>query len=113
MKPEEQQAAIAMACKWKLRWQNMGGGVLLDSKPKGHCWEVWTPPTPRFSRDPDSIAGPPDYLNDLNAMHEAEKFVKNVWGKYVKTLNSFTDPACATASQRAEAFLRTLNLYTL
>jgi len=55
----------------------------------------------------------PDYLNDLNAMHEAEKFVKNVWGKYVKTLNSFTDPACATAAQRAEAFLRTLNLYTL
>ena len=35
----------------------------------------------------------PDYCNDLNAMHEAEK-----------TLNHMT----ATARERAEAFLRTL-----
>jgi hypothetical protein len=53
----------------------------------------------------------PDYLNDLNAMHEAEKAVKNVWGKYVKQLNSIADPACATAAQRAEAFGKTLNLW--
>ncbi len=53
----------------------------------------------------------PDYFNDLNAMHEAEKAVKNVWGKYVKQLNSIADPACATATQRAEALGKTLNLW--
>ena len=65
----------------------------------------------------------PDYLNDLNAMHEAEKlFVKD----HVKTADFYAhlqtathriDPfSCptwhASATQRAEAFLRTLNLWT-
>lgn len=62
--------------------------------------------------DPHHLRQLPDYTKDLNAMHEAEETVKNVWGKYVKRLNAISDPACATASQRAEAFLRTLNLYT-
>jgi hypothetical protein len=60
----------------------------------------------------------PDYLNDLNAMHEAEKMLPSPshWISY----SSFLEPLCqdsvgffihATAAQRAEAFLRTLNLW--
>ncbi len=70
----------------------------------------------------------PDYPADLNAMHEAEKVLSekpdnglgslshgNPKGRYLHRLvevcgDSF--PIYATASQRAEAFLRTLNLWT-
>lgn len=62
----------------------------------------------------------PDYLNDLNAVHEAENTLDNStqngigqtqWHRYRDNLvnvtgNSF--PINATAHQRAEAFLRTL-----
>lgn len=64
----------------------------------------------------------PDYLNDLNAMHEAEKilirpslYAKGGWGMYLRHLSIVTDeqhPIDATAAQRAEAFLKTLNLWT-
>jgi hypothetical protein len=53
----------------------------------------------------------PNYFEDLNAVHELEKVVKKVWGKYVKILNSITDPACATAAQRCEAIGKTLGLW--
>lgn len=63
----------------------------------------------------------PDYLNDLNAMHEAEKVLTDdqLW-KYSVNLHSLVkeDPNNreswqfrATAAQRAEAFLRTLGLW--
>jgi hypothetical protein len=64
----------------------------------------------------------PDYLNDLNAMHEAEKVLTE---KQRMNYSDYTyDIACEsqkqtgkwtwislTAAQRAEAFLRTLNLW--
>ncbi len=53
----------------------------------------------------------PDYCNDLNAMHEAEKLLNTneLWENYKACiLNWMTEPVCATASQRAEAFLRTI-----
>lgn len=56
----------------------------------------------------------PDYLNDLNAMHEAEKILNDahLWNRYRGWLLTWmTEPICATAAQRAEAFLRTLNLW--
>ena len=53
----------------------------------------------------------PDYCNDLNAMHEAEKVLnKEQWvayGRELSRLNVFP-MVHATAAQRAEAFLRTL-----
>ena len=50
-----------------------------------------------------------DYCNDLNAMHEAEKVLSNnQWLDYVAALNQ---NVAATASQRAEAFLKKLNLW--
>lgn len=59
----------------------------------------------------------PDYLNDLNAMHEAEKVLHleiGLWGGYCGFLvkdNTWFSAVGATASQRAEAFLKTLNLW--
>jgi len=53
----------------------------------------------------------PDYLNDLNAMHEAEKQMntKVLWEAYkAHLLNWMTEPVCASARQRAEAFLKTI-----
>jgi hypothetical protein len=61
----------------------------------------------------------PDYFNDLNAMHEAEKticgenFDTPLWINYLCNLDRVVDKrrAHATASQRAEAFGKTLNLW--
>jgi hypothetical protein len=63
----------------------------------------------------------PDYLNDLNAMHQAEKVLRKVMKPsdndtiigdrmhdYAEHINYAFD---ATAAQRAEAFLKTLNLF--
>jgi hypothetical protein len=63
--------------------------------------------------------GLPDYLNDLNAMAKAEKSIgdKNLYRKFLYLVvlddpeNIANEPAWATAAQRAEAFLRTLNLW--
>lgn len=72
--------------------------------------------------DPDNFGGHPeaeplpvpDYLNDLNAIHEAEKvmtteqkreYVRNLFRKSQSDFESH----CATTAQRAEALLRTLN----
>ena len=69
----------------------------------------------------------PDYLNDLNAMHEAEKALpgQNERLKYYDTLRTTVLPigsdfggwdhafaiVHATAAQRAEAFLKTKGLW--
>lgn len=55
----------------------------------------------------------PDYCNDLNAMHEAEKMLTSEQvTSYVDLLEFMNErwatPAFGTAAQRAEAFLRTL-----
>lgn len=56
---------------------------------------------------------PPDYLNDLNAMHEAEKTMTGLQrDAYFDRLVWFGPPLFATAAQRAEAFGRTLGLWT-
>ena len=55
----------------------------------------------------------PDYLNDLNAMHEAEKIMSydEFDEYYVQLSMKMVRPFHATAAQRAEAFLKTLNLW--
>ena len=91
MSPEKQRVAIARACGWEYcdGWHHPDGGDCL-----------------------------PDYLNDLNAMHEAEKvltdrqtrtYTANLWRMthYAKIFSSIH----ATAPQRCEAFLRTLGLW--
>jgi hypothetical protein len=111
MTPEAQRIAIAEACGWMhvrslgcqyRRWHD------IDGKRYGETIECL-----------------PDYLNDLNAMASAEKMLPcERLGDYLNRLVELTgycdtktftqanfDLATATASQRAEAFLRALNLW--
>jgi hypothetical protein len=59
----------------------------------------------------------PDYLSDLNAMHEAEKVLTYEQRRvYCGKLFNLPAKECesntfATAAQRAKAFLRALNLW--
>jgi hypothetical protein len=107
MTPESQRIAIAEVCGWTKIMFVKETGKLVGTNPKGNSFRLRVP----------------DYLSDLNAMHEAEKvqeakdftFAKQYW----RTLCLVTgchhgsewEAAFATAAQRAEAFLRTLNLW--
>jgi hypothetical protein len=95
MTPEKQRIAIAEACGW-------------TTEHKG----LWVESLKTY-------AALPDYLNDLNAMHEAEKTLTekgvNTWWAYVDLINrrnltpfGQSTAVHATAAQRAEAFLRTI-----
>lgn len=59
----------------------------------------------------------PDYLNDLNAMHEAEKVlttndqVSNYENRLMEICGGYRRSLHSTAAQRAEAFLRTKGLW--
>ena len=98
MTPEQQRIAIAEACGWTLYYK---GAIRAD----GHRSEVWGKP-------PHEAL--PDYLNDLNAMHEAEKVIRERADRvdsYLDQLDGAMSGVHATAAQRAEAFLKTLNLW--
>ena len=117
MSPEKQRIAIAEACGWKFthfeKFRPEGDSPFVDqiSVPMGTSAEhLCSIPLP-------------DYLNDLNAMHEAEKVLTDAqWDRYIYV--SLASPhygslstlarawVSATAAQRAEAFLKTLNLWT-
>lgn len=105
MNKNKQRIVIAEACGYKdleTQWSNY------------HQWEC-PDGRIRFGTLNDKYACLPDYLNDLNAIYEAEKILSNsqVW-KMDSVLFNMADcvaPFRATASQRAEAFLRTLNLW--
>lgn len=97
MSPEAQRIAIAEACGIR-EYPDFG---LRDSRmvQVASSWDEWDP------------------LNDLNAMHEAEKVLHgNKWRPYhteLAKINCHWDcgsyPAIdCTAAQRAEAFLRTI-----
>lgn len=84
--------------------------------------------------DPEVVNDVPDYFTDLNAVHEAEKTLKKgpvkyggQWRDYENNLwvvtngllhfdkatsDQFSNWVSATATQRAEAFGLTLNLWT-
>jgi hypothetical protein len=110
MNEHEQRIAIAEVCRWTDISVWGAGGI--NGK---HPTEPW-------------VEVIPDYLNDLNAMHEAEKML---WGMDWSNRYAFNDNLAntlkgrtvnrnewdaetlldATAAQRAEAFLRTLDLW--
>lgn len=113
MTPEQQQAAIAKACGWK----GISPKYLTGYAP----WRP-TPYSERVMGDLESIPLDPlpDYLNDLNAMNEAEKQMLEKHPDLRKVYRRILIEVCddgsyyywqATATQRAEAFLRTLNLW--
>ena len=103
MSPDAQRIAIAEACGWK----SIG-------REKNLPLYGWISPGP--------LEEIPDYLNDLNAMHEAEKILTG--DDYYKYSCHIYEAACktqkktgqwrfigATAAQRAEAFLRTIGMW--
>ena len=106
MTKEQQRIAIAEACGWK----NL---EIEDFSEYGvPCFMLMG------SNHTGTRLMPPDYLNDLNAMHEAEKTLnQNLAAEYARILTSIAwqseqptfAPMTATAAQRAEAFLRTIN----
>ena len=97
---EKQRIAIAEACGWKLSPPN------LEYK--------WLNPNTKWS-EPEL----PDYLNDLNAMHEVENTLSKEQLLIYSEQIYYTASKCeketglwrylsASAAQRAEAFLRTI-----
>lgn len=108
MDKDEQQIAIAEVCGWRNFLPY--GGKLHGYEPNGN----------------GNLKLVPDYTKDLNAMHEAEKILKTdtQQNRYYGEIADITwgceetghrqvvfNQLVATASQRAEAFLRTMNLW--
>lgn len=99
--PKEKRVKIAEACGYKKE----------PRKPYWHRDAVWwTIPGQEAHRTTRSV---PDYLNSLDAMHEAEKTLD--WQQkreYVRELfrasQSDFHSHCATAARRADAFLLTI-----
>jgi len=109
MKSEKQRIAIAEACGWR------------PAKPEEYHldWDVYIERKIYYGAFHDY----PDYPNDLNAMHEAENTFKDL-GDFVRYCELLGEVVTgrkevglvyrtihATAAQRAEAFLKTLNLW--
>lgn len=119
MTNEELNAEIAEYCGWrKIREQ--------DYQPFGTNEYIHGPSQVLVGIHPESDVDDieyeviPDYCNDLNAMHEAEKTLSRGqnyhqlygFGFYVNTLTQICYQQhilTATASQRAEAFVRTID----
>jgi hypothetical protein len=108
MKPELQRIAIAEACGWTFQvgTRPTYGGT---NRPRG-----WKNPVTG-----NVVMCHPDYLGSLDAMHEAEKTLKgqqlpNYHDELVSLFSRSEEAEAgfyethATASQRAEAFLRTI-----
>lgn len=106
MSPEEQRIAIAHACGWTdIRWT--GNRYVGSTKEYGSPQEL------------------PDFCDDLNAMHEAEKALDEnqqlVYGSRLYEITGAYNQETqrregwkeihSTAAQRAEAFLKTMNLW--
>ena len=94
MTNEQINIAIAEACGWKYEKNE-------THAPDGAFW---------WSKKPEF----PDYCNDLNAMHQAEKIFNHAqYCRYISELCTLTiadnnSMYMATAAQRAEAFLKTI-----
>lgn len=137
MKPEKQRIAIAESCGWK--WVQFVGAKRPFLEHPNRPNTDYT--GPRYE-DPISEPGPtregwtmeetfshwgvPDFINDLNAIYEAEKIFPlwlnpgDTYDKseihYFHTLQKVVGGTShsfyrATAAQRAEAFLKTLSLW--
>lgn len=106
MNETDQRIAIATAMRWR--------DVEKDPFTNGLIWG-----TQPISHDAGVVDRKvPDYLNDLNAMNEAEKVLSDDIFEFVSQLDHYEGilkEICknqrifsATAAQRAEAFLKTI-----
>ena len=132
MKPEAQIIAIAEFCgaKWTVTRARLGfpEKVLCFGKyRRSYSWDEQMsfdvpeqcPFFPEYG-----LLQVPYYLNDLNAMHQAEKTLPrelhwryqhelwNVFRPHMNLEKSLLGYLCAEASHRAEAFLRTIEKWT-
>jgi hypothetical protein len=114
--PEAQRIAIAEACGW-LSIKNHST-IRINGLWMGY------PPKNAIINKPVEL---PDYLNDLNAIHEAisnQGWDANEMLSFLRNLKEIVAPhylwenmltnwclSHATAAQRAEAFLKCLNLW--
>ena len=105
MTDEQMRIAIAEACGW--------AEIVHHKLHAGNEGLLGTHIAADGVRDRDWV---PDYLNDLNAMHEAEKVLlkdgheSDLWLEYLSNLVICAPAGLsshATARQRAEAFLKT------
>jgi hypothetical protein len=122
MKTNQQRIAIAEACGWTRCREAVLGSGATERNPSPYGY----PPGKSYE------VSLPDYLHDLNAMHKAENVLSatqeenyvNRLGSILMSagyegderwqkseLSSWDSTYRATAAQRAEAFLRTLNLW--
>jgi hypothetical protein len=106
MSEQEQRIAIAEACGWK----NHNHPDCMAKKDKWVTSDAWCMnPEGELCLNHDR----PDYLSDLNAMHEAEKVLSRdakfaYWHNLNKIVLGTLHIPFATAAQRAEAFLKTI-----
>lgn len=115
----KQRIAIALACGWKRDKREFG------QDPCKFFIDGWITGFP-YSQQM-FFRNSPDFLNDLNAMHEAERILTHsqyrkyaeilyfmaygVERKRPKIIGASRAVLSATAAQRAEAFLKTLGLW--
>jgi acyl-CoA thioesterase FadM len=127
MTPEAQRIAIAEACGkqviyWRVDYNNHGrtSSYIAKTEEAANSWPFRDGGIHLFV----NVAAIPDYLADLNAMHEAEavlddrqqqcrNYVEELEHVLIRAHEMSLDPSRfgmlhATAAQRAEAFLRTL-----
>lgn len=123
MNKEEQKIAIAEACGWKyVEGLDVPSLSFSGARKCGDCWVC-----------PKRGAGygeyePPNYLTNLNAMHEAEKvlirgpigvrsqastFRVTLYRIFERDGGNSVEWGHATAAQRAEAFLKTIGKWEI
>jgi hypothetical protein len=105
MTDDQINIAIAEACGW-IECEYVDSLTLCKGKHEN-----------AFPQYPTGHSQLPDYCNDLNAIHEAERTLNlSLAGGYARILTSIAwqseqpvfAPMTATARQRAEALLRTI-----
>jgi len=117
MTNDEINIAIAEYCGWtkikEIDYQPDGTDPYIDGPD-----QMWLGIHPESDSDSDEYECFPDYCNDLNAMYEAEELFyakadtlegadrMRDYSKWLCYLTKY--PLHATASQRAEAFLKTI-----
>lgn len=131
MNQTRQRVAIARACGWELI--TFSGYRYQGIRPQStKHYSNWTRPAPAIDEDDTrEWHWLPDYLHDLNAIAEAEatlsddnhaefrKILQDVTAGRKKSLDhpklmsgqQYRNWFCAPAIQRAEAFLKALNLW--
>ncbi len=109
-KPEQQRIAIAEACGWELKSNGLSPMWSWQNESLTHRIK-WV-----AHKEMASQGVLPDYLNDLNAMHEAERRLEaednHAYGCYCSELyEKYGNTVSLTAAQRAESFPKYYNLW--